>query len=51
MVFRYWTICSFLILERMETNKMSPSIAQAYCLEAISKLQHKESTPNGARQY
>lgn len=47
MVFWSWTICSsFPILERMETNKMNPSTAQAYCLEAIPKLQqHKNRVP------
>lgn len=47
MVFWSWTICSsFLILERIETNKMNPSTAQAYCLEATPKLQqHKDGAP------
>ena len=33
--------------ERRETNEMSPITALTYCLETLSRLQHKERKPKG----
>ena len=34
-----------VISERQETNKVSPMIPPAYCLERVSRQQHREKEP------